>query len=154
MSLPQYNIFERFNTIDCIKHSNLSKNEIEHCKYLSKNKLIIIDDEGYKLNYNFRNKKVKIDIHGFVPKMLEEKKKVDDIRYIEEDRKIVIQSTLVRIMKTRKTLEHNKLIQECIEDVKRFTPKVSMIKRCVEMLIDKEYFERDVDNRQIYNYVA
>ena len=60
----------------------------------------------YPLN-SIRNKKVKIDIHGFVPKMLEEKKKVDDTRFIEEDRKIVIQSTLVRIMKTRKTLDPN-----------------------------------------------
>ena len=48
----------------------------------------------------------------------------------------------------------NKLLEECVRDINRFTPKITMIKKCIEMLIDKDYFERDENNRQLYKYVA
>ena len=139
-----------------VKFNSLTKDELEHCQYLAKNKFLNVEKETeeYKLNYNFKNKKIKIDIHNFTPKVMAEKKKIDDVKFIDDDRKIVIQSVLVRIMKTRKTLEHTKLIQECLGDINRFTPDISMVKKCIEMLIDKDYFERNEDNRKIYNYVA
>ena len=156
VSLPQYNIFERFNFNQTINSKDLSMIELEHCKYLTKNKLLVSNDDftEFKLNYNFKNKKIKIDIHNYMPKIMANRKKDEDDRFIEEDRKLIIQSTLVRIMKTRKTLRHNELLEECVGDINRFTPKITMIKKCIEMLIDKDYFERDENNRQLYKYVA
>ena len=73
---------------------------------------------------------------------------------INEDRKLFLQATAVRIMKSRKELEHSQLVAEIIQQSKsRFSPSVPMIKKCIEQLIDKQYLERSTENRDIYLYI-
>ena len=36
----------------------------------------------------------------------------------------------------------------------RFSPSVAMIKKCVEVLIDKQYLERHSNQKDMYNYLA
>ena len=44
-----------------------------------------------------------------------------------------LQALIVRIMKTRKTLGHNQLIEQVIRDSRaRFNPQISSIKKCVD----------------------
>ena len=58
-------------------------------------------------------------------------------------------------MKDRKVLRHNTLIQEVINQSKnRFKPSISMIKKCIEMLIGQEYIERSQSSADEYSYVA
>ncbi|XP_039546576.1 cullin-2-like [Pimephales promelas] len=74
---------------------------------------------------------------------------------VDEDRKMYLQAAIVRIMKARKILRHNALIQEVINQSKaRFSPSISMIKKCIEVLIDKQYIERSQSSADEYSYVA
>jgi hypothetical protein len=131
---------------------------------------------------------------------------------VDEDRKMYLQAAIVRIMKARKLLKHNLLIQEVCSSLARayslafsrilfcvlpflslslyvsvclslslslshyyckhidytllsplqvisqararFAPSISMIKKCVEALIDKQYLERTTNTTDEYSYIA
>lgn len=48
-------------------------------------------------------------------------------------------------------MKHNQLVSECIIQIKaRFVPKVADIKKCIEILLDKEYLERLDDDELGY----
>jgi cullin 3 len=74
---------------------------------------------------------------------------------VEEDRKHLVEAVIVRIMKSRKTLDHNSLIMEVTRHLaSRFNPTPLLIKQRIEKLIEREYLERCQDDRKKYNYLA
>jgi len=73
---------------------------------------------------------------------------------VEEDRSIAIEAAIVRIMKARKTLQHQQLIVEVLSQLAFFKPNPRVIKRRIEALIEREYLERSTDNTNVYNYLA
>jgi len=106
------------------------------------------------LNLKYSNKRTKFRIAGTVQK--ETPQEVEATHHaVEEDRKMYLQAAIVRIMKSRKVLKHNTLIQEVLSQSKaRFAPSISIIKKCIEMLIDKQYIERTQNSTDEYSYVA
>ncbi|CAF4268675.1 unnamed protein product [Adineta steineri] len=135
---------------------------------LLKNKLLICTDihedelvaSNIKINYSirlatdFKSKKLRINLN--VPLKSVERKDIDSFyRTIEEDRKMIIQATIVRIMKARQTLKHTILMQEVIQQLSsRFKPQIPLIKKCIDILIEKEYLERQSDQNDILRYLA
>jgi cullin 3 len=74
---------------------------------------------------------------------------------VEEDRRHLVEAAIVRIMKARKSLNHNDLIAEVTRQLStRFNPSPQFIKKRIESLIEREYLERSEEEHRVYNYVA
>ncbi|XP_077480930.1 cullin-2 isoform X2 [Stigmatopora argus] len=114
-----------------------------------------IDVEStFSLNMSFVSKRTKFKITTSMQK--DTPQEMEQTRSaVDEDRKMYLQAAIVRIMKARKVLRHNALIQEVINQSKaRFNPSISMIKKCIEVLIDKQYIERSQTSADEYSYIA
>nr|XP_061811648.1 cullin-2 isoform X2 [Nerophis lumbriciformis] len=114
-----------------------------------------IDIEStFSLNMSFVSKRTKFKITTAIQK--DTPQEMEQTRSaVDEDRKMYLQAAIVRIMKARKVLRHNALIQEVINQSKaRFNPSISMIKKCIEVLIDKQYIERSQTSSDEYSYIA
>ncbi|ODH25688.1 hypothetical protein ACO22_05146 [Paracoccidioides brasiliensis] len=157
VSTFQMGILLLFNESDTLSFSDIEKSTALSPEVLEPNlgilvkaKVVIPSPENgkpcvgtsYTLNYNFKAKKIKVNLNISVKS--EQKHETDDThKTIDEDRKLLLQSAIVRIMKSRKKMKHVQLVQEVIQQVKaRFPPKVPDIKRNIEALMEKEYIER------------
>ena len=74
---------------------------------------------------------------------------------VEEDRRHLVEAAIVRIMKARKSMNHNDLIAEVTRQLSiRFTPVPQFIKKRIESLIEREYLERAENEHRVYRYIA
>ncbi|KAL2813696.1 Cullin [Aspergillus granulosus] len=167
VSTYQMGILLLFNDSDTLTYPDIQKATSLTPEILDPNlsiflkaKVLTISPEGSKpgpgstfnLNYNFKNKKIKVNLNIQIKS--EQKVETDDThKTIEEDRKLLLQSAIVRIMKSRKKMKHVQLVQEVIHQVKsRFPPQVPDIKKNIEALMEKDYIER-LDGDEI-SYIA
>ena len=84
-----------------------------------------------------------------------ERDHTETVEKIEVDRKGELEANIVRIMKSRKQVQHSQLVAELIQLVsKRFHPSPLAIKTRIEALIDKEYMKRSDHDNSCYIYLA
>ncbi|KAG9315923.1 hypothetical protein JVU11DRAFT_3574 [Chiua virens] len=148
-------------------HDTLSLEELQTATAISKDILvqvlsllvkakILVNEETdqYDLNPNFKSKKIRVNLNQ--PIKAEVKAESSEVlKTVDEDRKYVIQATIVRIMKARKTMKNQPLIQEVISQIsQRFAPKIPDIKKAIDTLLEKEYIERVDGTRDTFAYVA
>nr|KAJ3422337.1 Cullin-2 [Polyrhizophydium stewartii] len=117
------------------------------------------EDEGLSpeaslsLNMAFTSKRIKIKVPPGASAAEQRQESDSTHKSVDEDRKLYLQASIVRIMKARKEMTHTLLVGEVIDQARSlFSPSVPMIKRCIEQLIDKQYIERS--GRDNYLYVA
>ena len=139
-----------------IAHLGLNKRELDKalsalvdCKILTKS------SDDYTVNMEYSSRKSKFKLPQSAQREHSEKEVEISQHAVDEDRRLYIQASIVRSMKSRKVLSHNDLIEQVINQSKdRFTPSISMIKKCIEVLIDKQYIERDELKKDQYKYLA
>tara|TARA_B110000977_G_scaffold47007_1_gene63898 strand:+ start:2462 stop:4186 length:1725 start_codon:yes stop_codon:yes gene_type:complete len=74
---------------------------------------------------------------------------------VENDRKPQIEAAIVRVMKARRILDNNGVVTEVTKQLKdRFTPSPADIKKHLENLIEREFIERDRNDRKLFVYLA
>ncbi|CCU76160.1 putative cullin-3 [Blumeria hordei DH14] len=100
--------------------------------------------------------KVPVMVGGGVNKIEGDDERKETEGRNDEHRGNVIDTVIVRIMKSRKKLAHQALVSEVIGQLSsRFKPDISLMKRRIESLIEREYLER-VENSPVptYSYMA
>ncbi|EPS98422.1 hypothetical protein FOMPIDRAFT_1024606 [Fomitopsis schrenkii] len=154
--LLQYNNQDTMSLDELVTATGVSKDYLKQVLgLLVKAKILISDDnDQYDYNPNFKSKKIRINLN--MPIKAEQKAESSEVqKIVDEDRKYVIQATIVRIMKARKQMKNQALIQEVISQIsQRFTPKLPDIKKAIEHLLEKEYIERVDGTRDTFAYVA
>nr|CAH8868114.1 unnamed protein product [Trichobilharzia regenti] len=108
----------------------------------------------FYVNDSFISKHIKVRVQSITVKESEPERQETRTK-VDENRRYVIEATIVRIMKARKTLSHGQLVVEVIEQLKsRFVPTPLMIKQRIESLIEREFLARMEDDRRVYRYLA
>ncbi|KII89964.1 hypothetical protein PLICRDRAFT_572234 [Plicaturopsis crispa FD-325 SS-3] len=111
-------------------------------------------DDSFSFNEDFSSPLQKIKISTIASKVesVDERKETRD--RVEEERRHQTEACIVRIMKDRKHMTHNDLINEVTRQLaSRFQPNPVNIKKRIESLIERDYLER-CEDRKSYNYLA
>lgn len=127
----------------------LRKREHDGAKKIRKS---IHDDDEFFVNTSFTSNQRRIRIQNIMMKETREERE-KTVEGVSRDRLYLIDAALVRIMKARKTLLHQQLISQVLEQLK-FPAQSSDVKKRIEGLIEREYMERDSKDRNRYNYLA
>lgn len=118
-------LFESIDVMTCkdIQETLQLNNETfqKHMQSLLESKLLTASSETLEgnteihLNFDYSNKRTKFKITAALQK--ETPQEIEHtMSAVDDDRKLYLQAAIVRIMKSRKILKHNALIQEVCRD--------------------------------------
>lgn len=117
-----------------------------------KTRMSVHDQDKFQVQSNFKSNQRRIRITNILMKESKEERE-KTVQTVSRDRLYLIDAVLVRIMKARKTILHQQLIPQVLEQVK-VPAQPADIKKRIETLIEREYMERDTADRNRYNYLA
>lgn len=112
----------------------------------------VFEDDKFAYNAEFEDNLYKIKINQVQMKETQEEQTMTEER-VFQDRQYQIDAAIVRIMKTRKKLAHNTLVNEVFDHLK-FPVRGQDIKVRIDSLIERDYVQRDTELKDTYNYVA
>uniref|UniRef100_A0A8C5AC46 Cullin family profile domain-containing protein n=1 Tax=Gadus morhua TaxID=8049 RepID=A0A8C5AC46_GADMO len=116
----------------------------------------IENGHAFTVNDQFTSKLHRVKIQTVAAKQGESDPERKETRQkVDDDRKHEIEAAIVRIMKSRKKMQHNVLVAEVTQQLRsRFLPSPVVIKKRIEGLIEREYLARTPEDRKVYTYVA
>ncbi|CEQ41447.1 SPOSA6832_03156, partial [Sporobolomyces salmonicolor] len=115
----------------------------------------INETDSFAFNSSFTAPITKIRIQTVASKVETADERKETENKVEEARNTQCEACIVRIMKDRKQLQHLDLVNEVIKQLAhRFQPTPQMVKKAIERMIEKEYLERDADDRRKLRYLA
>lgn len=145
--IPTSDLKRCLQSLACVKGKNVLRKEP-----MSKD---IAEDDAFFFNDKFTSKFFKVKIGTVVAQRESEPENIETRQRVEEDRKPQIEAAIVRIMKSRRTLDHNNIVAEVTKQLQsRFLPNPVVIKKRIESLIEREFLERDKLDRKLYRYLA
>ena len=101
------------------------------------------DGDVFHFNDRFTCKLHKVKIGTVAAAKESEPEKAETRQRIEDDRKPQIEAAIVRIMKSRRVMDHNAIIAEVSKQLGgRFMPNPVVVKKRIESLIEREFLER------------
>ena len=131
-----------------------NKNDLENnIKPLLNSSLLIklndeINNDKFILNKNFGDENEIIKVEMPIKKENYVRKE-----YIEEDRSMAIDGMIVKILKSKKKMEFNEVINYILTNLERFRVKVESIKKRINSLIERELIGRDKNDANILTYI-
>jgi cullin 1 len=159
-----FNEFEELSIEEMIKHTKLTPDNMkQQLRSLASGKYKILvksPADGYKPNHMIKPNKAftsqqrRIRLPTAATKVTTKERKVAQSA-VTEDRRHAIEASIVRIMKSRKTLTHQQLVAEVSQQLMHFfQPDPRQIKKRIEDLIARDYLERDQQQINVYHYLA
>ncbi|EPB71237.1 cullin family protein [Ancylostoma ceylanicum] len=146
-----FNSHPRLTFQALLDHTNIAERELKR----NLQSLAMDATDEFSVNDNFQSKLTRIKVQLVTFKGETEPEKKETRTKVEDDRKHEIEAAIVRVMKSRKVLDHNNLITEVTQQLKhRFLPNPILIKKRIESLIERDYLARDAHDLKLYNYVA
>ncbi|KAG7671586.1 hypothetical protein KSW81_003717 [Nannochloris sp. 'desiccata'] len=145
--IPESELKRVLQSLACVKGKNVLRKEP-----MSKD---ISAGDVFSVNDGFTSKLYKVKIGTVAAQRENETERGETRERVEEDRKPQIEAAIVRVMKSRRVLGHNDVVAEVTQQLSsRFNPSPAVIKKRIESLIEREYIERDAQDRTLYRYVA
>lgn len=114
--------------------------------------------DRFSFNEGFSSKfiKIKVGVVSANNRVENDRERKETEKKNNDSRGFVVEAAIVRIMKQRKELAHAQLITETLAQLSsQFKPDVTVIKKKIESLIEREYLERMEEAPvPMYRYVA
>ncbi|KAJ2162376.1 hypothetical protein GGF46_000740 [Coemansia sp. RSA 552] len=146
--IPAEILTRQLQSLACAKYRILAKSPVSRD---------VGPADRFTFNHSFKAPQYRIRIPMVAAKsnVETEKEKAASMVTIGSERQYLIEAAIVRIMKARKQMAHDQLVNETINQLSpRFLPTPRIIKDVIGKLIDREYLQRSPEDPRIYNYLA
>ena len=110
------------------------------------------ETEEIQLNTEFESSALRIKVPRVRVKQ-GEKEREEDQKAVVMERRNLVDSVIVRVAKSRKSLKYMDLVQEVMKQVTSFRPLPGLVKEQVESLMQREYLQRDEEDSSLLIYM-
>lgn len=157
-----FNQQKSVETYDLLIKTGLNEKVLEErLKVLEKSQILLKENDRFSVNFEFKSEKQVHELHRL--KITKEKNEENGVKSAENEqfdevkikRQNILDASLVRLMKSRITMNYNDLMSDCTKLVQNtFKPDIKMIRNRIESLLERGYICRDENDKKILKYLS